>query len=97
MGAEYLNGLSVEKITGLDVQKDLTCHKCGHLFQEGERAISARNRINSPKRHISCAFKIGLISREDMHALERMKNYIFAGLMTGWIMVMAQYYVLING
>jgi hypothetical protein len=97
MGVDYLNGLSVDKITRLEVLKDLTCHKCGKLFQEGEQALSFRNRINSPKRHVICAFRLGLITREDLNRLERLKNLIFAGLMTGWLMIMAQYYVVING
>lgn len=95
-----LNKLHIDERQNLDPERDLKCWKCGIAFGPNDVIIPQKGGSGGgirKKRHVECAYKIGLISKTDLEKLRAMKNLIFVTLMAGWIAVMAQYSVLVNG
>jgi hypothetical protein len=95
----WLNKLHKDERQELDIERDLKCWTCGKALTPNEIIIPQTGGSNAgrKKRHPECAYRIGLISKTDLEKLRTMKNLVFVSLMAGWIAVMAQYSVLVNG
>lgn len=96
---KYLNKLHIDERQNLDQERDLKCWKCGKPFGPDDIIIpqTGGSLGGRKKRHPECAYKVGLISKADLDKLRQMKNLLFVALMAGWLAVMGQYYVLVNG
>lgn len=95
----YLNRLHVVHKVSLEPERDDVCWKCLQPFQPEDKILPEKggNGARRKARHIDCALQAGIITEKQYEHLKHFKNFVYVGLMSGWLMVLGQSYFLING
>lgn len=96
---KYLNKLHKDERQQIDEERDLKCWVCGKYFESEDVIIpqTGAGKAGRKKRHPECAYRVGLITKDQLEKLKQFKNMVYVGLMAGWLMVMAQHVFLVRG